>query len=76
MDWAELLTEIQGMRSCSWIFNLIKSVQEVVRKILLLSREISDQVLRDLAVLSWTNLICLCFVFTFDQTEELLEQPQ
>lgn len=62
--------EIQGMQSCSWIFNLIESLQEVVRKILLLSIEISDQVLRDLAVLSWTNLICLYFVFTSDQTEK------
>lgn len=74
MDWAELLTEIQGMQSCSWIFSLIKSLQEVVRKILLLSGEISDQVLRDLAVLSWTSFICLYFVFTSDQAEELLEQ--
>lgn len=74
MDWAELLTEIQGMQSCSWIFSLIKSLQEVVRKILLLSAEISDQVLRDLAVLSWTSFICLYFVFASDQAEELLEQ--
>lgn len=74
MDWAELLTEIQGMQSCSWIFSLIKSLQEVVRKILLLSGEISDQVLRDLAVLSWTSFTCLYFVFTSDQAEELLEQ--
>lgn len=47
-----------------------------MRKILLLSREISDQVLRDLAEVSWTHLIRLYFVITFDQTEELLEQPQ
>lgn len=63
MGWAESLTGIQGMQSCSWIFNLIKSLQEVLRKIVGLSTEISDQVLRDLARLAWTNLIRLYFVF-------------
>lgn len=54
---------------------LTKSVQEVLNKISLLSLWASDQVLRDLAVLSWTNLIHLYFGFTSNKIEYLLAEP-
>lgn len=56
MHRAELLTEIQGMRSCSWVIkDLSRSVEQVLKKISLLTILASDQVLGDLAVLPSTN---------------------